>query len=448
MPYIPTTELQREQMLQAIGVSSFDDLIKAIPAELRVKGLLDIAKEISELEITRSITEKTCKNLCAASANSFLGAGVYDHFIPAAVDTIVSRPEFFTAYTPYQAEVSQGTLQFIYEFQTMICELTGMEVANASMYDGASAVAEAILMSVRKNRLKKAILPETLHPEFVKVIKVYTEGIGIELLTAPSHNGVTDVKALKAMMDETIGCVIIQSPNFFGNLEDVHALEEVIHSQPKTLFIAVVDPISLAILNAPSEYKADIVVGEGQALGNSMYMGGPLFGFFASKLDMARQMPGRIVGGTLDVEGKRAYALTLQAREQHIRRDKATSNICSNQSLCTLAATVYMSLIGREGLIEVATQSALKAHYLAEEICKLEGFELAFPQAEFFKEFVIKTPVDPEKIINKLLPRAIYPGLDLKRFGHENMLMIAVTEKKNKADLDELVSALKEVTHV
>ncbi len=448
MPYIPTTELQQKQMLEAIGVSSFDELIKAVPEKLRLKGQLDIANEVSELEISRSITEKTCKNLCAASANSFLGAGVYDHFIPAAVDTIVSRPEFFTAYTPYQAEVSQGTLQFIYEFQTMICELTGMEIANASMYDGASAIAEAILMSVRKNRLKKAILPATLHPEYYKVIKVYTEGIGVELLTAPAVDGVTDAKDLAAMLDESIGCVVIQSPNFFGNLEDMQALEEIIHSQPKTLFIAVVDPISLAILSSPAEYKADIVVGEGQALGNSMYMGGPLFGFFASKLDMARQMPGRIVGGTLDVEGKRAYALTLQAREQHIRRDKATSNICSNQSLCTLAATVYMSLMGREGMVEVATQSTLKAHYLAAEIAKIPGFELAFPKAEFFKEFVVKTPVAPEKIIQKLLPRAIYPGVDLKRFGHENMLMIAVTEKKNKADLDDLVTALKEVSHV
>ncbi len=448
MPYIPTTDEQRKEMLNFIGVDSFDELIKAIPEDLRLKGKLKVSEPVSEYEITRLIQERTCKNLCAASANSFLGAGVYDHFIPAAVDTIVSRPEFFTAYTPYQAEVSQGTLQFIYEYQTMICELTGMEVANASMYDGASAVAEAILMSVRKNRLMKAILPDTMHPEYKKVIKVYTEGIGVELLTVPSSQGIIDLKALEEMMDESIGCVVVQTPNFFGNLEDVFSLDAIIHKYPKTLFIAVVDPISLGIINAPSEYHADIVVGEGQALGNSMYMGGPLFGFFASKLDMARQMPGRIVGGTLDVEGKRAYALTLQAREQHIRRDKATSNICSNQSLCTLAATVYMSLIGREGLVEVATQSTLKAHYLAEEISKLAGFEMAYPKADFFKEFVIKTPVPADKICSLLLPRALYPGVDMKRFGFENQLMIAVTEKKSKKDMDELVSALKEVARV
>ncbi|PKN80800.1 MAG: aminomethyl-transferring glycine dehydrogenase [Candidatus Cloacimonetes bacterium HGW-Cloacimonetes-1] len=448
MPYIPTTEAQRREMLTAIGVQNFDELIKAIPEKLRLQGRLHVSEALSELEITRSIVEKTCHNMCAQTANSFLGAGLYDHFIPAAVDTIVSRPEFFTAYTPYQAEVSQGTLQFIYEFQTMICELTGMEVANASMYDGASAIAEAILMAVRKNKLMKAILPATLNPEYVKVIKTYTEGIGVELITAPSQDGLIDLIALEAMMDGTIGSVIVQTPNFYGNIEDVFALDTIIHANPKTLFIAAVDPIALAILNAPSEYHADIVVGEGQALGNSMYMGGPLFGFFASKLDMARQMPGRIVGGTLDKEGNRAYALTLQAREQHIRREKATSNICSNESLCTLAATVYMSLMGREGMVEIATQSAQKAHYLATEIDKLEGFSLAYPAACFFKEFVVNTPLPADKIIQLLLPRAIYPGVDMKRWGFDNQLMIAVTEKKSRKDLNELVSALKEVCHV
>ncbi|MDD2229072.1 MAG: aminomethyl-transferring glycine dehydrogenase subunit GcvPA, partial [Candidatus Cloacimonetes bacterium] len=376
------------------------------------------------------------------------GAGVYDHFIPAAVDTIVSRPEFYTAYTPYQAEVSQGTLQFIYEYQTMICELTGMDIANASMYDGASAIAEAILMAVRKNRLNKAILPATLHPDFVKVIKIYTEGIGIELLTAPAKNGKIDLAALEAMMDDSIGSVVVQSPNFYGNLEDTKALESIIHREQKCLLIACVDPISLAVINAPSEYHADIVVGEGQALGNNMYMGGPLFGFFATKLDMARQMPGRIVGGTLDKEGKRAYALTLQAREQHIRRAKATSNICSNQSLCTLAAVVYMSLMGREGLKEIATQSAQKAHYTATELCKLKGFSMAYPEATYFKEFVIYTPKPAAEIIAAMLPRNIYPGVDMAAYGIPSALMIAVTEKKTKADIDALVNAMQEVCDV
>jgi len=447
MPYIANTDTDRQQMLESIGVKSFDDLIQAIPKELRVKGMLDLAPALSEMEITRLIHEKTCKNICAQAANSFLGAGVYDHFIPAAVDTIISRPEFFTAYTPYQAEVSQGTLQYIYEFQTMICELTGMEIANASMYDGASAIAEAILMAVRKNRLKKAILPESLHPEYVKVIRCYTEGIGIELISAPCEGGLIDQETLKGLMDETIGSVIIQTPNFWGNLEDVFALEPIIHTNGKTLLIAAVDPVSLAVLNAPAEYKADIVVGEGQAMGNSMYFGGPLFGFFASKLDMARQMPGRIVGGTLDMEGKRAYALTLQGREQHIRRDKATSNICSNQALCALAATVWMSLMGKDGIREIAIQSTLKAHYLADRIKALEGYSLAYPNAPFFKEFVINTPVPAARIIQKFLPRVLYPGVDMARFGNDHQLLIAVTEKKSKTDMDALVEALTEVKH-
>ncbi len=444
MPYISNTDRDRREMFAKIGVKNFDELIQAIPAKFRLKDGLKLDKAFSEMEITEKIKSQTCNNLCAQSANSFLGAGVYDHFIPAAVDSIVSRPEFFTAYTPYQAEVSQGTLQFIYEYQTMICELTGMEIANASMYDAASAIAEAILMAVRKNKLEKALLPATLNPEFVKVIKSYTEGVGIELITIPAKNGLTDLKALQEMLNEGIGSVVMQSPNFFGNIEDAKAISEIVHSHAKCLLIAAVDPISLAVLNAPGEYDADIVVGEGQALGNSMYMGGPLFGFFATKLEMNRQMPGRIVGGTLDKEGNRAYALTLQAREQHIRRSKATSNICSNQSLCTLAATVYMSLMGKEGLREVAIQSTQKAHYLAEELSKIPDVKLKFPDAPFFKEFVITIPIKAKDLIAKMLPRGIYAGVAVG----ENDLMLAVTEKKSKAAIDEFVNAMKEVCHV
>jgi glycine dehydrogenase subunit 1 len=430
-------------MFAKIGVNNFDELIHAIPAKFRIKGGLKLDRALSEMEISEKIKGQTCKNLCAQSANSFLGAGVYDHFIPAAVDTIVSRPEFFTAYTPYQAEVSQGTLQFIYEYQTMICELTGMEIANASMYDGASAIAEAILMAVRKNKLEKALLPSTLNPEFVKVIESYTQGAGVELVTIPAKDGLTDLAALQRMLDESVGSVVVQSPNYFGNIEDTSEISEMVHTQENCLLIAAVDPISLAILNAPSEYQADIVVGEGQALGNSMYMGGPLFGFFATKLEMNRQMPGRIVGGTLDKDGNKAYVLTLQAREQHIRRAKATSNICSNQSLCTLAATVYMSLMGREGLREVAIQSTQKAHYLAEELCKINGIELKYPAASFFKEFVITSPKPAKVIIEKMLLHGIYAGVEVGT----NELMMAVTEKKSKAAIDDFVKAMQEVCH-
>ncbi len=443
MPYISNTDRDRREMFAKIGVKNFDELIHAIPAKFRLKEGLKMDRALSEMEISEKTKSQICKNLCAQSANSFLGAGVYDHFIPAAVDAIISRPEFHTAYTPYQAEVSQGTLQFIYEYQTMICELTGMEIANASMYDGASAVAEAILMGVRNNKLEKALLPATLHPEFLKVIKAYTEGVGIELVTIPAKDGVMDIQALKDLLDETVGSVVLQSPNFFGNIEDAAEISRLVHEQAKCLLIASVDPISLAILNAPDQYDADIVVGEGQALGNGMYMGGPLFGFFATKLSMSRRMPGRIVGGTLDKGGKRAYALTLQAREQHIRRAKATSNICSNQSLCTLAAAVYMSLMGREGLREVAIQSTQKAHYLATELCRIPGFEMRYPEAVFFKEFVIRTPKPAAEIIQAMLPRNIYAGVELG----ENELMLAVTEKKTKANIDAYVKAMKELCH-
>ncbi len=448
MPYISNTDEERLQMLKRIGVDSFDELISAIPEHLRMSGPLKLEPALTELEITRRINERGCGNVCVEDANSFLGAGVYDHHIPAAVDTIVSRPEFATAYTPYQAEVSQGTLQFIYEYQTMICELTGMSIANASMYDGASAAAEAILMAVRKNKLKKAVLSGALHPEYLKVIKAYTEGIGIELVICPTANGKTDAQALAELVDDSVGSVVIQTPNFWGNIEPMQELEKAAHKNPKALLISAVDPIALAVLAAPASYNADIVVGEGQALGNGMYMGGPLFGFFATRLEMARSMPGRIVGGTLDIEGKRAYALTLQAREQHIRREKATSNICSNQSLCTLAATVYMTLLGREGLIEVATQSAQKAHHLADKLAAIKGFSLPFAGHPFFKEFVLQCPVPAAQVVEDMLNQGIYAGVDLARFGmDERWLLIAVTEKKTLAQIEEYVDALGEMNY-
>lgn len=444
MPYIANTDRDRQKILTKIGVQNFADLIAAIPIKLRMTKPLALSEPLSELEIMRAMKVKTAQNISCEKVNSFLGGGVYDHFIPAAVDTIVSRPEFYTAYTPYQAEVSQGTLQYIYEYQTMICELTGMEIANAGMYDGASSIAEAILMAVRKNHLTKAILPATLNPNYVKVIKAYTEGIGIELITVPEKEGVTDLSALEAMMDDTIGSVVIQTPNFYGNLEDAKAIDAIVHKNNKCLLIASVDPISLAVLVPPAEYNADIAVGEGQALGNNMYLGGPLFGFFATKPEMARLMPGRIVGGTIDKAGEKAYVLTLQAREQHIRRSKATSNICSNESLCTLAAVVYLCLMGKEGLIEIATQSVQKAHYAASELGKIPGLALAYPKAAFFKEFVIRTPQKAANIIHKLLPENIYAGIDLAPYEKPNELMMAITEKKSKAEIDSFVQAMKE----
>ncbi len=442
MPFISNTDKERKEMLAAIGVEKFEDLLINIPKKFLLKEDCCLDEPYSELEITRKISELAAKNISTTKANSFLGGGIYDHFIPAAVDHIILRPEFHSAYTPYQAEVSQGTLQYIYEYQTMICELTGMDISNAGMYDGASAAAEAILMATRKTKNFKAVIAETLNPKYLEVIKSYTEGVGIELVLIPAKNGLVDLDALKEAIDDNTCCVLLQTPNFFGNIEDAFAIEEITHSSKKALFIVVVDPIALAVINSPAEYKADIVVGEGQALGNAQNYGGPLFGFLASSIKLGRSMPGRIVGATLDADGKRAYCLTLQAREQHIRRAKATSNICSNEALCNLAATVYMTLMGKEGLKEVAVQSTTKAHYLADEINKLDGFSLAF-DAAFFKEFAVKTPVPAEEIISRLKEKNIFPGIDLKQFGYDNILLIAVTEKKRKCDLDELVNALK-----
>lgn len=445
MPYISTTEQERKEMLKAIGVESFQQLIRCIPEKFILKEELNLEPAYSEQQIARKVFKLMNSNKCTQAFDSYLGAGVYDHFIPAAVDAIVSRPEFYTSYTPYQAEVSQGTLQFVYEYQTMICELTGMEIANASMYDGASAAAEAILMAVRSTRNNKAVIAGTVHPTFLDVIRGYTEELDIELSFVESVDGVIDLKDLAKKVDDDIACVLVQTPNFFGNLEDMFEVEKITHATKKGLLIVATDPIALAITSSPAEFNADIVVGEGQALGNNTNYGGPLFGFFATKLSMSRMMPGRIVGETLDADGNKAYALTLQAREQHIRRVKATSNICSNQSLCTLAATVYMALMGKEGIKEVATQSITKAHYLADEIKKVKGFSLTYPQATFFKEFVVNTPIPADQIIAKALTHNIYAGVDMKPFGYENQMMIAVTEKKTKEDLDRFVKFLKEV---
>jgi len=447
MAYIPNTEKDREEMLKVIGVETFSELLRDIPEKFQLKELLDLDQPLSELEVNKKLMNIASQNISLNEINSFLGGGIYDHFIPAAVDTIISRPEFLTAYTPYQAEVSQGTLQAIYEYQSLICELTGMDISNAGMYDGASAVAEAILMASRKNRLNKVLVSATLNPLYIDVIHTYTEGVGIDIEIIPAKDGLINIEILKSMLDETICCVVLQTPNYFGCLEDCFEVDKIVHALKKTLFITVVDPISLAIINAPSEYNSDIVVGEGQALGNKPNFGGPLLGFLAAKMELNRIIPGRVVGATEDTAGNTAYSLTLQGREQHIRRDKATSNICSNEALCALAGTVYMCLMGKNGLKEAAELSMKNAHYLAREIEKIDGYSLAF-DAPFFKEFTINTPIDPQEIIERLKEYSILPGIDLISVNYENKLLIAVTEKKSKIEMDDLITALREVTNV
>ncbi len=444
MPFISNTDEQRKQMLEEIGVASFEELLKGIPEDLIITKPLNLDKPLSEFEVTKKVHGLAAKNTNTSEMVSFLGAGIYDHFIPAAVNYMIGRPEFYSAYTPYQAEVSQGTLQFIYEYQTLICELTDMYASNASMYDGATACAEALLLALRHNKNKKVIISSLIHPHYKQVIETYINPIEPEIVYIPQNNGRIDIEKLKDEMDENVSAVLIPSPNFLGVLEDLEALEPIVHENKKTLFIISTDPISLMLFNPPGKYNVDIVVGEGQVLGNNQNLGGPLFGFFAVNQKLLRKMPGRIVGATVDTNGQKGYVLTLQAREQHIRRDKATSNICTNESLCALAATVYMVLMGKQGLREVAEQSTIKAHYLHDRICKINGFEAA-NTAPFFKEFAVKTPLPPVEIISKLKDKGNFAGVDISKFGYQDQLLIAVTEKRTKQELDAFVDELKKL---
>lgn len=441
MNFLPHTDEDRQEMLKAIGVGSIEDLFADIPSQVRLNRPLDIPAALSEFELRKHLQELSKKNGDLNEYVSFLGAGSYDHFIPSVIDHMLLRSEFYTAYTPYQPEISQGTLTAIFEYQTLICELTGMETSNASMYDGATAMAEAALMACESQRRKKIIVSSTVHPEYREVLNTYAGGQGIELVEAPYKNGITDIGGLTELVDENTAAVIVQHPNFFGSLEKVQEISDLIHGKGG-LYIAVVDPISLGILKSPGSYGADIVVGEGQSLGNPMNYGGPQLGFMATSGKMVRKMPGRIVGQTLDNRGQRAFVLTLQAREQHIRREKATSNICSNEALCALAATIYLCLLGKKGLREVATLCVQKANYLKEQLNK-NGFAPAF-NVPFFKEFVVKTTKPVDEINKILLDSKIIGGLALEKYYPElkNHILLCTTEKRTKAEMDNLVKAM------
>jgi glycine dehydrogenase subunit 1 len=377
---------------------------------------------------------------------SFVGGGMYDHFIPSAIRHLAGRSEFLTSYTPYQPEVSQGTLQGIYEFQSMICALTGLDVANASMYDGASATAEAMMMARAITGRNRVTLAGSLHPQYMETVRTYAHGPGIAVDVVACPDGGVDADALRKAVSDQTACAIIQHPNFFGNLEDMTALEPVVHGVG-ALLVMVVDPIALGLLKPPGAYGADIAVGEGQALGNAMSFGGPALGFFAVKEEYVRRLPGRIAGQTVDQQGRRGFVLTLQAREQHIRRDKATSNICTSQQLNALMATIYMALMGKQGLGRVAELCLQKSHYAAERIAAIPGYRLRFDRP-FFKEFVVHTPGNPSAVIHELAKEGVLAGVSLRRFPAfdlEDGLLIAVTERRTRAQIDRLVDLL---THV
>ncbi len=443
--YIPNTHTDIQEMLEKIGVSSIEDLFVDIPKEVRVNGNLDLPEPMWEAQLLAHMEGLADKNETIKQNTCFLGAGAYDHHIPSVVGHIVSRSEFYTSYTPYQPEVSQGTLQAMFEYQTMICELTGMHAANASMYDGATALAEAAKMACTVKSKDRILISKAVHPQSRKVLETYARFNGIDVVEFGYRDGQVAMDEVEQMLSEDTAAVIVQMPNFFGIVEELDELGELIHKKG-ALFIVSVDPISLSLLKPPAEYGADIVVGEGQSLGNPLNFGGPYVGFFATTKKLTRRMPGRIIGETMDEDGRRGYVLTLQTREQHIRREKATSNICSNQSLNALTAAVYMAVMGKEGLSEVGDLCLQKAHYAYDKLLQLDGVEPMF-NAPFFKEFVVKVDRPVSELNRHLLSSDIIGGYDLGRDYPEleGGWLVAVTEKRTKEEIDMLAEKVGEL---
>ncbi len=426
-------------MLSALGLKAIDELFKDIPGELKPKSF-NLPSGKSELEVLQYLQKVAEKN--HTKLVSFLGAGFYDHFIPPAVEAITSRSEFYTSYTPYQPEISQGMLQALYEYQTVISNLTGMEIANASLYDGGTALYEAAKMALRITGRKKIVVDRGVNPIYRKMFSSYGRNLNLGAIEIPTAEGLADREAIKNKLDEDTAAIILQNPNFFGCLDDFSDLAELAHKQG-VLVIVSVYPISLGIVKSPGEMGADIVVGEGQSLGLPLSFGGPYLGLMATLKKYVRRMPGRIVGETVDKQGRRGFVMTLQTREQHIRREKATSNICSNETLCALSALVYLSLLGKEGLKELANLCRDKAHYAMESLSKI-GIKTKF-SAPVFNEFVVELPVNAEILIKKLLARGIVAGFPLGRYypGMENSLLVTLTEKRTKEEMDLLVKTLR-----
>ncbi len=441
--YLPLTDEDRREMLKKIGVNSIEDLFSDIPEEVRLTKDLDLPPAMSELEAVKHLNSLAAKNRHLNNCTSFMGAGVYDHFIPSLIKHVIGRSEFYTSYTPYQAEISQGILQAIFEYQTMICQLTGMEVANASMYDGSTAVAEGAIMGCGATRRSKALVSLSVSPFYRAVLQNYFNSRGLELEEIPLKDGYTDFSKLEEMLDDKVASVVLQQPNFFGLIEDLDGVADTIHNH-KALLVVSTDPLSLPLLKAPADYGADIVVGEGQGMGIPPSFGGPLLGIMATRQKYVRQLPGRISGQTIDSEGNRGFVMTMQTREQHIRREKATSNICTNEALVALAAAVYMAAMGPQGMREVAGQCLQKAAYAREKITAVDGFEAAF-SGPSFKEFAVKVPGKPEELNQKLLQKDILGGVDISPFYPEleNTMLFAVTEKRTREEIDTLVRELE-----
>jgi glycine dehydrogenase subunit 1 len=445
MSFLPNTELDRAEMLEALGLESVEQLFdRAVPPSIP-RSRPGLPNAMSEMEVQKRLEELGRRNCDSGRALSFLGAGAYEHFIPAAVRTIVSRGEFATCYTPYQAEVSQGTLQAAFEFQTMIAELTGMEVANASLYDGASALAEAALMAMRLTRRRKILVSGAVHPHHIRVLETYTSGVGADLHFLPAHEGVTGADRIAERADSDAAAVIIQNPNFFGCIEDLDEAASAAKGAG-ALFVVSANPISLGILKDPGSAGADIVVGEGQPLGIPLSFGGPYLGFMATRQDYVRQMPGRLIGMARDSRGRRGFVMTLQAREQHIRREKATSNICTNEALAALTAAVYLALVGPEGLRRIALLNLETSRTLSAPLSSIPGCSLRFSRP-FFNEFVLKLPRRAEEVARMLVQKGIIAGLPLGRCFPDmsDCLLVCATETKTQPDLDRFALGLEEV---
>lgn len=444
MTFNPHTPEDREAMLATIGVGSTGELFDAVPADVRFPRL-DLPPALTEMEAAARLQQLADRNVILSAEDIYLGAGSYQHYIPATVGQILARGEFYTAYTPYQPEVAQGTLQVIYEFQSMVAELFGMEVANASMYDGATALAEGALMAVASSRRKnRIVVAGTVHPAYREVMRTYVEGSGVEVVEVSSADPfVVTVDDVRPHLSDDLACVVVQYPNFYGAIEDIEALGELAH-EAGGLFVVHTSPLPLGLLQPPGVFGADVVAAEGQSLGIAQSYGGPYVGLLASRKSLVRQMPGRLAGVTVDTEGKRGFVLTLQTREQHIRREKATSNICTNQGLMATAATVYMSSLGPAGFREVSRASYQHAHYLASRLTELEGFALAYDRP-FFHEFTVRTPVPAAQVNERLLEAGILGGLDLGRFdpAQDHHLLLCATELNSRKGIDRLIEVLR-----
>jgi len=442
MPYVPNTPEDQRAMLEAIGVQSLDELFEMVPPELRLAGDLNLPRAMGELELSSHMAQLAAENVPAGQNVCFLGGGSYDHFVPAVVDMVAARSEFYTAYTPYQAEASQGTLQAVFEYQTLITQLTGMDVSNASLYDGATAAVEAVLMSLGATRRSgRVVVSAGVHPEYRQTLATYLENLNTELVTLDASKGVLSPETLEAAVDDRTACVLVAQPNFFGCLEDVRAIAEVAHRAGALLIVAV-NPISLGLLERPGDYGADIVVAEGQALGNPMAFGGPYLGILACREPFVRRMPGRLVGQTTDRRGRRCFVLTLQTREQHIRREKATSNICTNQGLFALRAAVYLSVMGPQGMRQLAELCARKAHYAADRLEATGAFRRRFA-GPFFNEFVLRVADGQvEAVLAAARRKRIFAGIPLRRWYPDlaDSILVAVTEKRTRAEIDRLAA--------